>query len=117
MNKMIAGLPAKEYWRRWRDKNRDKVRAYNRKYRESGKKTATRYGLTVAQLEALPKECQLCGATEHLHIDHDHKAGRVRGVLCFHCNTALGTLGDNVAGLERAIQYLTGADQRPKTTE
>ena len=117
MSKMIAGLPAKEYHRRWREKNPESVRRSLRKHEASGKRKATRYGLTVAQLGALPKECQLCSATEHLHIDHDHESNVVRGVLCINCNTSLGTLGDNVAGLERVIQYLNGAAQRPQTTD
>jgi hypothetical protein len=40
-------------------------------------------------------------------IDHDHKTGLLRGVLCNNCNTGLGKLGDSEAGLLRAISYLT----------
>lgn len=40
-------------------------------------------------------------------VDHCHDTGRVRGMLCHGCNTALGKLGDNVAGLRRALEYLT----------
>ena len=39
-------------------------------------------------------------------IDHDHKTGNVRGILCHHCNTALGSFEENPFILVRAIKYL-----------
>lgn len=41
-----------------------------------------------------------------VHADHCHTSGRPRGVLCQSCNTALGKFNDDVALLERAIDYL-----------
>ena len=46
-----------------------------------------------------PKEARWC-------VDHDHKTGKVRGVLCSKCNTAIGKLGDTLEGVERAAEYL-----------
>lgn len=43
------------------------------------------------------------------HIDHDHDTGLIRGVLCGSCNTAIGVLGDNEAGVMRALEYLRAA--------
>lgn len=40
------------------------------------------------------------------HIDHDHVTGKVRGILCRTCNTAIGALGDSVEGLTLALNYL-----------
>lgn len=41
-----------------------------------------------------------------LVIDHDHKTGLVRGLLCTMCNKGLGLLGDNLEGLQKAVDYL-----------
>ena len=38
--------------------------------------------------------------------DHHHDCGKLRGLLCTRCNSAIGALGDNVEGLERALAYL-----------
>lgn len=55
-----------------------------------------KYGMTMEQehkLKRMRKGCWLCGKTKRkdgkklrLNIDHDHKTGRVRGILCFRCN-------------------------------
>lgn len=39
-------------------------------------------------------------------VDHDHSTGRVRGLLCFHCNTAIGHLFDNPKAVENIKNYL-----------
>jgi hypothetical protein len=58
-----------------------------------------KYGITVEEYEFFLSTqgggCGLCGSPEPkgkgcFHIDHDHATGRVRGVLCHHCNTQLG---------------------------
>lgn len=75
------------------------------------RKLQQRYGITAtgyaALLDAQGDACAICrrsGAT--LHVDHDHETGAVRGLLCFDCNTSLGKLGDNLAGLLDAVAYL-----------
>lgn len=63
-----------------------------------------KYGLTPEQFEELfnaqGRKCRLCGTDEHgrtgnhqqsrWNVDHDHDTGRVRGILCHHCNVSLG---------------------------
>lgn len=75
---------------------------------------ATRYGLTEeGYKEMLEKQggvCAICSKREinglSLAIDHDHRTGKVRGLLCRMCNTGLGSLGDTVESLETALRYL-----------
>ena len=51
-------------------------------------------------------QCELCRRLRKLVPDHDHQTNRFRGWLCVGCNTGLGRLGDNEAGLERGLIYL-----------
>lgn len=48
-----------------------------------------------------------CVTNKELAIDHCHKTGRIRGLLCMRCNTALGMFRDNPLLLEKAYIYLT----------
>jgi hypothetical protein len=56
--------------------------------------------------------CAICNSTLNssrytkLAVDHDHRTGKVRGLLCTNCNTALGLMKDSVERFESAIQYL-----------
>ncbi len=55
--------------------------------------------------------CALCGKENNvgkkLFVDHCHKTKRVRGLLCFNCNTTLGKVNDSIDLLKRMINYLT----------
>lgn len=74
------------------------------------------YNITPAEYDQLLKKqgggCAICGDTktrkgsDHLHVDHDHQTGEVRGILCNHCNVALGYIKDKPDLLQKAINYL-----------
>jgi len=62
-------------------------------------------------------KCAICGVSEQeygkaLAVDHCHETNAVRGLLCTSCNAALGTLGDNVEGVNNALAYLTSPPAR-----
>lgn len=59
-------------------------------------------------------KCAICGCTLNssrytkASADHDHKTGKLRGILCSNCNTAIGLMKENPYRLECAIRYLEG---------
>lgn len=62
-------------------------------------------------LESQGFGCKICGKPwtfEVLSVDHNHKTGEVRGLLCNNCNAMLGLSGENQTILLKAIQYLKG---------
>jgi hypothetical protein len=83
-------------------------RAYNKAYN-----LAKKYGLTLEQHRAVYLSqngcCAACGiptAYNEVHTDHDHKTGKVRGLLCGSCNKGLGLFNDSIEILKRVIKYL-----------
>lgn len=68
------------------------------------------YNLTAEQYENLEKSqdggCAICGGLARLNIDHCHKTGNVRGLLCSNCNRGLGMFADDKSRLLNAIEYL-----------
>jgi hypothetical protein len=55
--------------------------------------------------------CAICGTDSprgngSFPVDHDHRTGRVRGLLCHPCNTGIGLLGDSSNQLLAAVAYL-----------
>ena len=62
----------------------------------------------LGMLEEQGGVCAICGAppkTRRLHVDHDHRTGAVRGLLCFRCNRALAGYV-TVAWMLKAVAYL-----------
>jgi phage/plasmid primase-like uncharacterized protein len=68
----------------------------------------------LQELKATTHECVICGAQEPLVVDHDHVTGKVRGMLCNHCNRGLGHFRDDPTLLEFAAQYLYASVDSPK---
>nr|WP_308440241.1 endonuclease VII domain-containing protein [Streptomyces mashuensis] len=52
--------------------------------------------------------CCICLSARPVHVDHCHATDKVRGVLCFSCNAALGQFKDRPDALRRAADYLEG---------
>jgi len=70
-----------------------------------------KYGVTVSEYKGMLFErknrCDICNKKlKKPYIDHNHKTGKIRGVLCYGCNTSLGKFGDDIKGLNKAIKYL-----------
>jgi hypothetical protein len=60
--------------------------------------------------DAAGDACMICGARDEKRrpaVDHDHKTGLVRGLLCTRCNIGLGYFRDDLGLLQRAMDYLS----------
>ncbi len=79
-----------------------------------------RYGLSEENYREIHKKqghvCAICGGKNthsctkkvdyDLYVDHCHSTGKVRGLLCNHCNRGIGLFKEDISKLERAILYL-----------
>lgn len=130
-------LSPKERGRLWRERNPEKSRASSRKYyaknpekcRAASALSRKRnpltevaghlkrtYGLTLEQYNALVEAqggmCAICGGppngrVKKLVVDHDHATGKLRKLICDHCNKALGLFEDDPIRMTRAAEYVT----------
>ena len=135
-DKWNASQAKKEAHKKWKATHPDykytpseSVKENKRKYeatrREKHREIAlrsrlkTQYGLTLEEYEKLLEDhegvCAICGEQENtkrngdiirLAIDHDHKTGEIRGLLCDRCNRGLGLFRDSPQLLESAVRYL-----------
>ena len=87
------------------------------KYKQSIRNSTLKkkYGITLDEYWKLFKKqdscCAICSRKESngsglFHVDHDHKTGKVRGILCQPCNTTLGKVQEKEEILFGLIQYL-----------
>lgn len=89
----------------------------NKTYEEQRVSRIRSYGITVEEYDAMLSSqgggCYICGgqtdSKRALDIDHDHRTGKVRGLLCSNHNRALGLLGDDPELLLTAHEYLVHA--------
>jgi hypothetical protein len=99
--------------REWVENNADKVREYREKDSWTLAKRCARRGITPEELvhkyEEQEESCAICYSHISLSdsaIDHNHKTGEFRGVLCKQCNRALGMFKDSPKILKNALEYL-----------
>lgn len=104
--------------RKKRDPAAERLRQnnYRRRYPEkfADANLRARCGATIAQKQAIfesqGKKCAICGSSSPREskrrwaLDHDHKTGRIRSVLCYPCNTHVGWV--EAPGLEKVMEYL-----------
>lgn len=115
--------PYKERAKAWARANPERVAERARLYRLTGQKAKNdrrshlkrKFGITVEQYDAMFSEqggrCAICKRKPtkgiSLHVDHRPGTKRVRGLLCFRCNNALGDFRDRPELLVAALHYLT----------
>ena len=101
-NKPERKAKMREYYQANKDRSRD--RALQRKYGI----TLNEYNIMVDKQD---HKCYICKRhkdefSKTLSVDHCHKTGRVRSLLCINCNRALGMLQENVELMKKLIDYV-----------
>lgn len=99
--------------RQWRVNNTERARKNSSDWikRNPIAHRVRKYGLTKDTYLAMVKShcgrCAICNSLgKELQVDHCHVTGKVRGLLCVGCNTALGKFKDDIRQLQSAIEYL-----------
>ena len=72
-------------------------------------KVRNKYGLTIEQYNEMRdsfQSCSICGYSEKLVLDHNHRTGQLREFICSNCNLALGLLNEDPERMERMIAYV-----------
>lgn len=119
----------REINRRWKENNPDRLREINAKASAKARSkqdykekvywawVKSHYGITkdawLSLWDAQGHACAVCGTQDFSTsvggkpaVDHCHRTGKVRGLLCMGCNTALGSMKDNPAVLMAGASYL-----------
>lgn len=107
--------------KQYRMANKERTKINQKKYGRNWK-LKSKYGITLEQYNDLLKKqngvCAICLSletrtyknknivVESLCVDHDHETGKIRGLLCHKCNSALGLFMESEESLEKAINYL-----------
>lgn len=114
----------KEYCKKFRNENKEHLKQYKKKhykdniqdYKNNSLKNL--YGVTIEEYNSMFDEingiCPGCGeqifntinSENPAVVDHNHKTGLVRGLLCGRCNSLLGFAKDNATTLENLTNYL-----------
>lgn len=132
----------KEYAAEYYLKNRERINTKNRQYAlDNPEKTQERhrrwytenkvrsavrmrdnhlrkkYGITQVEYETMLVRqhggCAICQKKpKRLAVDHCHRLGRIRGLLCRECNVAIGLFNENPHIMIEAIAYVTGVKDK-----
>lgn len=113
----------KEYKQRYFQKNKDKILQRQREKPINKEKQyiyyiKNKYGITEIEYKKMLEQtnhcCEICGSKEvdnpenkeKLCIDHCHSTGKIRGLLCRNCNSAIGLFKDNIDVIKNSVKYL-----------
>ena len=107
-------------------KSTEKVRSLESKEAKKHRHLKDKYGISLEQYQQMYNQqhggCLICKTPmlfqnlggDHgktANVDHCHKTGKVRGLLCNSCNRGLGFFQDSSALLRHAAEYLDAFDE------
>ena len=127
-------LDKKIYNKQWRKDNPDKVKKINKRYCQNNREKVNgyarqwrkdnpekikshqlkcRYGLSYEEWlqmwENQDSKCAICGdlfiKPSDAYVDHNHKTGEIRGLLCKRCNLSIGLFDDDSELMKKAMEY------------
>jgi len=94
----------------YRKKNKERIARRTLQWK------ARKFGISIERIKEMMQEqenlCFLCRrppGKRSLAIDHDHKTGEIRKLLCHHCNTGLGHFQEDAILLRKAAEYVLGS--------
>lgn len=101
---------------KWRSNNNERYNAVQRNYNKKHRRRIhykRAYDMSVDEIAALFLSqkglCAICGKAatgiRPLAVDHCHKTGQVRGMLCYGCNREIALLDDE-SKLKKALEYV-----------
>lgn len=108
----------RKYYKEHKEGERMRKSIYQKENPHIAKKAKLkyRYNITVEDYEDMLQKqggvCKICKLPQRskktltLSVDHCHTTGRIRGLLCWNCNGALGQVKDNIQTLKAMIKYL-----------
>ena len=118
-NKDKYAAKHKEYYIQNKELLDQQKKQYYQNNKESHKRLARksrlklRYNISEKQYDDLIKSqnwlcmiCNKCLKSNKSAVDHDHRTGKIRGILCHLCNTSLGHFGDDIEGITKVVDYL-----------
>lgn len=127
LHRQTPEYKAKAYENAKKYRQSEKYKEWKKNYRKTPEQQLKRknyeykrkFGITFSEYEVMLRQqnyvCAICkkeesfelrGTKHSLAIDHCHKTGKIRGLLCRNCNQGLGLFHDNVEFLSQAIYYL-----------
>ena len=123
VSKNLTTEDQKAYLRQWAREDRKR-----NPEKHKDKSLKRQYGIGLNEFNQMLKDqnskCAICNEEEtaidpkskkprNLAVDHCHSTGKIRGLLCSKCNTALGALKDSTELLRKAILYLQRTTTEP----
>lgn len=104
-----------EYMQKYRAKHK-KVRQYKKAGDPRDYHYMSRYGITFAEkqeiIEKQNNKCLICSEefknNRHIHVDHCHVTNKLRGILCYSCNSKLGWFEKNKNSVINYLENLRG---------
>jgi hypothetical protein len=116
----------KAYQKLWYEQNKGRVEKLRKeryplvKDKNTSDRLKRKFGITLDEYNVMlarqDGKCAICGTTEReydkhgnmrrLAVDHDHKTGKVRQLLCTPCNTSIGLVKESVRTLNAMINYI-----------